>query len=129
MITEGGTELLLISYPEIGGDAPIAEHCRALVTALRQYAESEPLEIAANALKMAVAERHLFSFSRHHFCIKLNVEQEQAGILCTITITLSNQNGTILARTMISHWNGDGTLQRRASRSERKKESLLPQSR
>ena len=85
---KGGLEILLVSYPVLSGETPLAKHCNALVEALRAYARSEPREWAEHALTEAREQKKLCAFSRHHLQINLETVSESDEILCTLSLTL-----------------------------------------
>ena len=120
----GGMDILLLSYPEIKGETPLAQHCRALTQALCAYAEGEPLSIARNALSKAVKEHRLFAFSRHSFQINLHTVLKKGGIVCTLQICFYEGQEPIFTRELSTLWAKNEHTQRRMPR--RRRSSALP---
>ena len=116
MYRTGGMEILLVSYPEIKGETPLAQHCRAMVEALVAYAEGEPLIMAGDALSKAVKDHRLFSFSRYSFHISLDTVLEKRGIVCTLQACLYEGQRTVFTRALATLWEENRQLQKKFPR-------------
>ncbi len=112
----GGMEILLLSYPEIEGETPLALHFGALIEALCAYAEGEPLKMASDALSRAIEEHRLFGFSRHSLRIDLDTVSEKAGIVCTLRISFREGERSIFTRQLRTLWEKNGQMQRKLPR-------------
>ena len=110
---KGGLEILLVSYPVLSGETPLAKHCNALVEALRAYARSEPRELAERALAAAREQKKLCAFSRHHLQINLETVSKNSEILCTLSLTLFNGTQVLYARKMELVWDEMGQFQKK----------------
>ena len=110
---KGGLEILLVSYPVLSGETPLAKHCNALVEALRAYARSEPRELAEHALAAAREQKKLCTFSRHHLQIGLETVSKNDEILCALSLTLFRGTQVLYARKMELVWDGKGQFQKK----------------
>ena len=121
MIRHGGNNVLLLTYPSIGGDTPAAEHAKNLVAALIDYAKESAANIATEHLLEALHRGRLFDFSPHTFSISLDVKREKTRLTLTLTAHFFVGEQTITPRTLTTHWDENERLQARPSRTRSRK--------
>jgi len=125
MLRHGGNNVLLLTYPTIGGDTPAAEHAKNLVAALIDYAKESTAKIATEHLLEALRRGRLFDFSPHTFSISLEEKREKARLTLTLTAHFFVGEQTITKHTLTTHWDENERLQVRQTRARTRKESTI----
>ena len=108
-ILREGNELLRVRYEAVGGECPAATHVAALVRELVGYAEGVLVEelVAKGALGRV-------PFCRYRYEIDWREEAEPRGCAITLTALLARGREVLEARTLVTHWDGNGELQKKA---------------
>ena len=120
--------MLTVQWQRPCGETPAARHFDDLCMRLAACAEHRLLPEVTAKLEAAVAGGQIASFARHRWCAVLRERPEGSGVCVLLQVSLSQispRTGEeiLFFRELVTHWNGEGTIQYPRGRKTAKRSS------